>query len=173
MDHTALFADAASRPVEAARHVLDGLSPDALHTLPDGRGNSIAWLVWHAARQQDVQVAALRGGPEVWESGGWAGRVGVDRGAGDFGFGDGVDQVQALRIADADALLAYLAAVADDLTAYTASITAAELDDVVDTAWTPHVTRGVRLVSVIDDAVAHLGQAAYVRGLVEGWSVGY
>ena len=46
-------------------------------------------------------------------------------------------------------------------------------DDVVDTNWTPHVTRGVRLISIIDDAVAHLGQAAYVRGLVDGWSIGY
>ena len=173
MDHTALLADAAGRPVESARQVLDGLSPESLHVMPEGRGNSIAWLVWHAARQQDVQVAALRGGPEVWQAGGWAERVGVARGVGDFGFGDGVTEVAAVRIADAEALLDYVAAVGDDTVAYVGRLSATELDDVVDTAWTPHVTRGVRLVSVIDDAVAHLGQAAYVRGLAEGWSIGY
>ena len=38
--------------------------------------------------------------------------------------------------------------------------------DVVDRAWNPPVTRGVRLVSVVDDAAQHAGQAAYVRGLL-------
>ncbi|HNV11243.1 MAG TPA: DUF664 domain-containing protein [Propionibacteriaceae bacterium] len=47
------------------------------------------------------------------------------------------------------------------------------MDVVIDTRWDPPVTRGVRLVSVIDDAVAHVGQAAYARGVVEGWSIGY
>ncbi|MGO4661417.1 DUF664 domain-containing protein [Terrabacter sp. 2TAF16] len=47
-----------------------------------------------------------------------------------------------------------------------------ELDDtayarVVDDRWDPPVTVAVRLVSVLDDAVKHLGQAEYVRGLVE------
>jgi hypothetical protein len=38
---------------------------------------------------------------------------------------------------------------------------------VVDERWTPPVTLGVRLVSVIDDDVAHAAQAAYVRGILE------
>lgn len=47
------------------------------------------------------------------------------------------------------------------------SLTDAELDRVVDTAWDPPVTLGVRLVSVIADDLQHAGQAAYVRGAVE------
>ena len=35
----------------------------------------------------------------------------------------------------------------------------------VDEHWDPPVTAGVRLVSVIGDALQHLGQAAYVKGL--------
>jgi len=42
------------------------------------------------------------------------------------------------------------------------------LDDAIDTSWTPHVTRGVRLVSMIDDAAQHVGQAAYVVGILTG-----
>jgi len=45
-------------------------------------------------------------------------------------------------------------------------ITDADLDRVVDTSWRPPVTLGVRLVSVINDAMQHAGQAAYVRGIV-------
>jgi hypothetical protein len=38
---------------------------------------------------------------------------------------------------------------------------------VVDEHWDPPVTAAVRLVSVIGDAQAHLGQIGYVRGLAE------
>jgi hypothetical protein len=37
---------------------------------------------------------------------------------------------------------------------------------VVDETWDPPVTLGVRLVSVYDDDTQHVGQAAYVRGLL-------
>jgi hypothetical protein len=49
---------------------------------------------------------------------------------------------------------------------YVASVSADELARVVDERWTPPVTASVRLVSIIDDAAQHLGQAAYIRGLV-------
>ncbi|PNE16494.1 hypothetical protein B1H26_24895 [Amycolatopsis sp. BJA-103] len=42
----------------------------------------------------------------------------------------------------------------------------ADLDRIVDDAWDPPVTLGVRLVSVLSDDLQHAGQAAYVRGLV-------
>ena len=42
-----------------------------------------------------------------------------------------------------------------------------DLDRVVDDAWDPPVTLGVRLVSVINETAQHLGQASYVRGLLE------
>ena len=50
---------------------------------------------------------------------------------------------------------------------YLDGITVEELARVVDTRWDPPVTAAVRLVSVIGDALQHLGQAAYVRGLAE------
>ncbi|GAB3583443.1 mycothiol transferase [Calidifontibacter terrae] len=41
-----------------------------------------------------------------------------------------------------------------------------QLAAVVDESWDPPVTAVVRLVSVLDDAAQHCGQAAYVRGLL-------
>ena len=46
------------------------------------------------------------------------------------------------------------------------TVTEADLDRVVDERWDPPVTLGVRLVSVVNDDAQHLGQAAYVRGLL-------
>jgi hypothetical protein len=41
-----------------------------------------------------------------------------------------------------------------------------DLDTVVDTRWNPPVTLGVRLVSVLSDDLQHVGQAAFLRGLL-------
>ncbi len=37
----------------------------------------------------------------------------------------------------------------------------------MDENWDPPVTLGTRLVSVLSDDLQHVGQAAYVRGLVQ------
>jgi len=51
--------------------------------------------------------------------------------------------------------------------AYLAGLADADLDRIVDRNWDPPVTLGVRLVSVVDDCLEHVGQAAYVRGLLD------
>ena len=169
-----LIADAAQRPLEAARAALEGASADTLNEMPRGELNSMSWLVWHAARQQDAQVAELRGADQVWHSGGWCATFDVDRPCEDFGFGDDPQAVASVRVDDPDLLLGYLEAVTDTTTEYIRSLSDAELDEVIDDSWDPPVTRGVRIVSAIDDAAQHVGQAAYVRGLVEAdWSGKY
>jgi hypothetical protein len=64
-------------------------------------------------------------------------------------------------------LVDYYQAVHDRTRAYLGGLTATDLDRVVDEAWDPPVTLGVRLVSVLNDDTQHVGQAAYVRGLLE------
>ncbi|MDO5094723.1 MAG: DUF664 domain-containing protein [Propionibacteriaceae bacterium] len=173
MDAIAVLTDAATRCPEVADAVLAGISDEALHAMPGGRGNSIAWLVWHAARQMDYQLAELSAAPQEWETGEWGARLGIDCDATAIGFGDSLDDVAGLRVKDPGVLRDYLGAVVAALATYLGGLSAAQLDEVVDTRWEPPVLRGVRLISMIDDAVAHLGQAAYARGLVEGWRVGY
>ena len=50
--------------------------------------------------------------------------------------------------------------------AYLADLTEADLDRVVDEGYDPPVTLGVRLISISDDGLQHVGQAAYVRGIL-------
>ncbi len=48
--------------------MLEGIGSDVLNQMPDGEHSSIAWLIWHAARQQDAQIAdptLLSGYPEA------------------------------------------------------------------------------------------------------------
>jgi hypothetical protein len=70
-------------------------------------------------------------------------------------------------VVSGELLAGYYDAVAARSAAYVATLTPDDLDRVVDEAWDPPVTLGVRLVSVVNEVNAHLGQAQYVRGLLE------
>jgi hypothetical protein len=61
--------------------------------------------------------------------------------------------------------LAYHDAVHDQTLTFIRPLTDADLERIVDRAWDPPVTLGVRLVSVISDSLQHAGQAAFIRGL--------
>ena len=129
----------------------------------------MSWLVWHLTRVQDDHVAAAFGVPQVWSSGGWAARFGLPSGTMDHGFGHTSEQVAAVAAATA-ASGAARPSTTRQTYAQTVKLVSEvpddDLDRVVDTRWTPPVTLGVRLVSVLDDDMQHVGQAAYVRGIV-------
>jgi hypothetical protein len=72
----------------------------------------------------------------------------------------------ALVVVEARSLLDYFEDVHTATLSYLGTLTEADLDRVVDTRWDPPVTVGVRIISVITDDLQHVGQAAYVRGLV-------
>ncbi|QGF24343.1 mycothiol transferase [Raineyella fluvialis] len=163
-----LLIDGIERSREVCHEVLRGLTPDQANARPGGDHNSISWLVWHIAREQDVQIAPLCGTPQVWTSQGWFERFDLDLPARSMGYGHDVSTAGKVVVDDTDLLLGYLDAAVDATRAYIASVGADQFDDIVDDRWDPPVTRGVRLVSVIDDAAQHAGQAAYVRGLLFG-----
>lgn len=164
-----LLADAFGRVRYEVHQCVDNLGPDELAYRPDGAANSIAWLVWHLTRIQDDHVSAVAGTEQAWTAGGWADRFGLPYPPGDTGYGHGGEQVAACR-ASARLLTGYHDAVYRNTVSYVDGLTEPALDRVVDQAWVPPVTLGVRLVSVISDDLQHAGQAAYLHGLVvKGW----
>lgn len=167
VDAIAVLLESFGRVPDLARTAVEGMSDDDLAWRPDQGANPVGWLVWHLARQQDAQVAALAGTDEVWvRDGGWGERAGLPFPLRENGYGMDADDVARVRL-DAATLLGYLDDVQAASEAYLRSLAPDALDDVVDEDWDPPVTRGARLVSVVDDAVQHAGQAAYVRGLLE------
>ena len=157
--------DAFGRVVENGRAVVDGLTDDQLAFRPGPDANSIAWLVWHLARIQDSHVAEVAGRPQVWEAQGFVDRFDLPLGRDDTGYGHTSDQVAKVR-ASAGLLADYLGAVHAQTVEYLRTLGDDDLDRIVDERWDPPVTLGVRLVSVVDDDCQHVGQAAYVRGLL-------
>ncbi|WP_413319526.1 DinB family protein [Agrococcus sp. 1P02AA] len=167
MDAIAILTESLSRVPESARRAVEGLSPELLAEPPSPGANTIGWLVWHLARVQDAQVADAAGTEQVYVSGAWGARFGLESDASDTGYGHNADAVRAVRPESAQALLDYLDAVHAATLAYLRTLSPADLERVVDDAWDPPVTLGVRLVSIVDDDVQHVGQAAYARGLLE------
>ncbi|MFI9120523.1 DUF664 domain-containing protein [Streptomyces bikiniensis] len=166
MNSAGLLVDSFGRVREAVHGAVEGLTEDELAARIDPEANSIAWLVWHLTRIQDDHLAGAFGTEQLWTTEGWADRFGLPFPEEATGYGQTSAQAGQVR-APAGLLLGYHDAVHDRTAELVGAVTHADLDRVVDTAWDPPVTLGVRLVSVIADDLQHAGQAAYVRGVVE------
>ncbi|HEV3281532.1 MAG TPA: DUF664 domain-containing protein [Acidimicrobiales bacterium] len=166
MTTSELLEDAFERIRDAVHPAVNGLSPDDLAFRPDSESNSIAWLVWHLTRIQDDHVAGLDGQEQVWTAKGWAERFALPIDVSDTGYGHDPDLV-AMVTADAPALLGYFEDVHEKTLAFVRSLDDGDLTRVIDRRWDPPVTVSVRLVSVIADDLQHVGQAAYVRGILQ------
>jgi hypothetical protein len=158
--------DAFERIRDAVHPAVNGLSIEELSFRPDGQSNSISWLVWHLTRIQDDHVAGLHGEEQTWTAGGWSERFGLPLDPSDTGYGHGPDEVAKVTV-DAGLLLDYFEAVHERTLAYVRTLSDADFEQVIDASWNPPVTIGIRLVSVIADDLQHVGQAAYVRGVVQ------
>lgn len=161
-----LLADGFGRIAETLPTIVDGLSVDDLLWRPYDGANSIAWTLWHIARMEDAQVAPIAGTDEVWTQDGWVERFGLPYSPGAMGYGQSAAEVAAFRLEDPTLLTGYYQAVHGATLELVDGLSEDDLARVVDEHWDPPVTAAVRLVSIVDDAAQHIGQAAYVKGLL-------
>ena len=71
--------------MSAAERAFAGLSDEQMRVRPREDLNSLAWLMWHIARAEDIMVnQVLNGHSQIFEDG-WAKRLGITRR--DFGIG--------------------------------------------------------------------------------------
>lgn len=167
MDVAAVFLELYGRIPPLAEAAVQGLDPVHLTEAPAPGANTIAWLLWHVARVQDHHLAQLVEEEQLWVSGDWARRFGLDPDPGNTGYGHSPEDVVAVQPESPEVLLEYLEAVDGRVRTLLGGLVAADLDRIVDRRWDPPVTLGVRLVSMADDSLQHVGQAAYVRGLLD------
>jgi DinB family protein len=170
-----ILRDAFTRLIEHVDDLTGGLTDDVATYRPTPEANTIAWLIWHSARVQDVQVCdiakTLNDGrsdkprsEDVWTRDGWVDRFGLDLQRDDTGYGHKAGDVAKVQ-ASAELLAGYYRAVHDMTLEFVKTLSASDLERIVDRRWDPPVTASARLVSIIDDCAQHLGQAAYLRGI--------
>ncbi|MET0189228.1 MAG: DinB family protein [Pseudonocardia sediminis] len=161
-----VLADAFGRIREDVTSAVEGLDEATLARRPDGadgRGNSIAWTIWHLSRVQDDHLAEAFGTEQVWPTG-WAARFGLPFPDDATGYGHTSTEVDAVRV-DGVLLIQYHDAVTEQTLRLLDGVTDDELDRILPPTWGEGVSLGARLVSVVGDDMQHIGQAAYLRGL--------
>jgi uncharacterized damage-inducible protein DinB len=161
-----VLIDGFGRVREAVHDAVRGLKVTELNHRLDQRANSITWLLWHLTRVQDDHVSEVAGREQTWTSEGWYDRFDLPLSPDDTGFGHTSEEVASVRVNSPKLLTGYYDAVHAHTLSYLDGISDEDLDVVVDESWTPPVTLGVRLVSVIADDLQHAGQAAFVRGIL-------
>jgi len=164
MTSAEILVDAFGRTQENVHEVVRGLTSGQLAERLAPEANSIAWLVWHLTRVQDDHVADAFGVPQVWTD--YGKRFELPLEPYDTGYGHSPDQVAQVRVPAGDLLTGYHDAVHERTVRLVSGIADPDLDRIVDEGWDPPVTLGVRLVSVIDDCAQHVGQAAFIRGIL-------
>jgi len=78
-------ANVAGNKGSGAERAFAGLSDEQMRVRPREDLNSLAWLMWHIARAEDIFVNVVLGGRAQVVDDGWAGKLGVTRR--DFGIG--------------------------------------------------------------------------------------
>lgn len=160
-----LLKEIAERPLEIIQRVFVDCTSEELNAHPAEHPNSIAWLLWHTGREIDFQLADL-GGDEVWKNQKFDERFGLGELGDSLGYGHSGQEAQSIQVSDSALLIDYIKACTASLQNYVETLSEADLDQVIDERWDPPVTRGVRLVSMVDDALQHVGQASYALGQI-------
>lgn len=162
-----LLTDAFTRVQETVHSVVEGLSHTDLHARLDDGANTIAWLVWHLTRIQDDHISDAAGIEQVWFTQDWASRFDLPFTKNTTGYGHSAADVAAVQVGSPELLLGYYDDVHEQTLGFISGLDGRALSRIVDEAWSPPVTLGVRLISVISDDLQHAYQAAFVRGALE------
>jgi len=164
-----LLEDGYGRIPNFLQRSLKGLAQDDLNYQPKPDCNSIAWLVWHLSRLQDRSIARLANTEQLWLREGWHARFNRPADERDTGGGHTPEQVTAFKSPDIDTLLGYNHAVTEHTLGFIRTLSPADLSrELNEPRYQPLPTVGVRLVSVLADDLQHVGQIAYIRGLLQG-----
>jgi hypothetical protein len=168
MKVTQLSIDSLQRAQERFEDTLKQMSVEEANTMPAPLIKSVTWLMWHTARELDYQIAGLNNSEPLWLSEGWTEKFALDIADDTEDWHHTPEEAAKVDVQDQQLLLDYLAASVAFTITYLENVAEESLNEIIDRNWTPPVTRQVRIVSAIDDAIMHSGQAVYTRRLVIG-----
>jgi hypothetical protein len=159
------------RIADDVEQVLGGLNDEELHHQPDPDGNSIGWIVWHLTRSQDRNISELAGQEQLWIIEGWYAQFGRPPDPSETGFGHSRADATAFRAPDGRMLLAYNRSVVKRVRQYISNTLSEE--ELNREAYSPTFrntwTVRRRILGIVSEGLEHVGQAAYVRGLLKGY----
>lgn len=152
--------------LDELKQKLDGLTDAELRWQATLESNSIVWLVWHMARVEDNWInKVIAGGDSVWDSGGWAAKTGITTDGN--GYNSTPDQVRSLPEVAVSDLIDYYDDVRDAVFGVIDGMISVDLANVFSRG-DQSTTWGWILAHVIVEESQHLGQIAFIRGMIRG-----
>ena len=167
MKETQLTIETLQRAQERFEETLAQMSIAEANTMPEPLIKSVTWLIWHTAREIDLQISALADQEPLWLAD-WTKKFALDLPDDTEDWRHTPEEAAKVIVNQKELLVDYLSASVELAVNYLQSIDETSLSEVIDKNWTPAVTRQARIVSIVDDAVMHSGQAVYTRRLVIG-----
>ena len=153
--------------LDGLKKAVDGLSPTELRWQPTLASNPISWIVWHMARVEDRWVnQVLRKDVELWIRDGWHERFGMSEEA--HGYGETENQVRAMPDVAMSDTLAYFDSVRQSTLAHLEQMTSADLAVIYSHPRRTGLTGAWILGHILVEEGQHLGQVAYIRGMIRG-----
>ncbi len=142
------------------------LTQDELAWMPKPHSNSIAFLMWHLARVEDLWIQRLiQGGKDIYETDGWYKKFGTP--AQDGGMGYDVAKLKAWPVPKLALLKEYAAAVRKNTIKFVKSLTEKQLEEVKDYHFFKN-TVGWALSHLVSEVGEHSGQIGYIKGMMKG-----
>ena len=170
MEWQLLITDLFVRISQELERVLEGLTVDELNQRPTPDCNSIGWLAWHLTRSHDRNISELAAEEQLWIKDNWHAKFNRAPDPTDTGFGHSSEDIAVFRSPDSKTLLEYHLAVLELAKCYTSGkLSETDLKREVESPTLGNVAMvRARLAGVISEGLQHVGQAAYVRGLLKG-----
>ncbi|TET13121.1 MAG: DinB family protein [Dehalococcoidia bacterium] len=151
----------------ALMQAVDGLSQEELMRLPQPGANHIAFILWHMVRAEDWFFHYLfQRVPQVWESERWHEKLNLPDDPRVTGFGYTAEQVASFPSVPLRDLIAYGEAVRASTVDYLRSVDPARFDEIVKSRLFGEVSIGNLIGHLLLEIAQHVGQIAYIRGLV-------
>ena len=154
--------------MEGLEAALDGLTDDELRYQPALHANFIEWIVWHMARVEDRWVnLVLRQDEDIWVTRGWYERFGMA--SDDYGREDTAEKMRAMPRTDINEMMQYYREAREVTLEHLDSMSLEDLDRLF-----LHPRRGIEVTGawvlghILVEESQHLGQVAYLRGLMRG-----
>ena len=155
--------------LEALLKALDNLNSHELRWQPSLESNNIIYLVWHMARVEDNWINKVIGGNEtIREKNNWGSKLKIYLDDGDYGKGYGKEDISNLPEMNIDKLLEFYL---DQRKASLKVINKLSEED-LDKDYkrlTGELKKGYWILGhVLVEESQHLGQIAYIRGMIKG-----
>ncbi|MBL40991.1 MAG: hypothetical protein CL761_06720 [Chloroflexi bacterium] len=150
---------------------LDGLNIHELKWQPSLESNNIIYLVWHMARVEDNWINKILGGNQtIWEKNQWAKKLNIDQNLDDADYGKGYGKEDISNLPDMNI---------DQLKLFYKDQRKASLDVIINLKdedlekdykrLTGELKKGYWILGhVLVEESQHLGQIAYIRGMIKG-----